>query len=140
MRDSSQLKALLATLIALCSLASRAQQAPVTGNALSGQALYFEHACYSCHGYTGETGVRALVGSGFLVSPAVFTNFLRLRAEQNPVLPSTQMPNYPESSLSDSEVLDLYAYIRTFTSHAPPLEDIPTLNAIIDAASRPRSP
>jgi mono/diheme cytochrome c family protein len=140
MNDSSWLKASPAVLIALVSLGPQAQETPAAGNAIAGQALYYQHACYSCHGYTGETGVRALLGSGFLLSPAVFTNFLRQRADQNPVLPSTQMPNYPESSLSDSEALDLYAYIRTFVSHAPPLEDIPALNAIVDAASLPSAP
>ena len=33
---------------------------PVTGNAVAGR-LYYDHACYSCHGFNGETGapVRA---------------------------------------------------------------------------------
>jgi len=106
------------------------------GNAIAGQRIYFEHACYSCHGYTGETGVRALVGSGFLFNEALFMNFLRLRADQNPTLPSTQMPNYPEESLSDAEIKDLYAYIKTFRSNTPALESVPTLQAIIESASR----
>ena len=107
------------------------------GNAIAGQQLYFDHACYSCHGYTGETGVRALVGSGFLTTEDIFRTFLRLRADQNPILPSTQMPNYPQESLGDEEVSNLYAYIRTFSSNAPELEDIPVLNTIIEAASQP---
>lgn len=114
---------------------AQAPAATAAGNAIAGRQLYFDHACYSCHGYTGETGVRALVGSGFLLNEAAFRTFLRLRADQNPTLPSTAMPNYPEESLSDAEVSDLFAYVRTFTSHAPPLEDIPTLNAIIEAAA-----
>lgn len=110
------------------------------GNAIAGQQLYFDHACYSCHGYTGETGVRVLIGSGFLQSEEIFRTYLRLRAEQNPTLPSTQMPNFPEESLSDAEVGDLYAYIRTFESNAPELDDIPLLNEILEAASRPADP
>jgi len=109
------------------------------GNAIAGQQLYFEHACYGCHGYTGETGARALIGSGFLATEEIFRTFLRLRADQNPTLPSTQMPNYSEESLSDDEVGDLFAYIRTFESNAPALEDIPALNAIIEAATRGES-
>jgi len=117
------------------TLGSAAAQAPATsGDAVAGKQVYFDQACYSCHGYTGETGVRALVGSGFLYSEAIFRNYLRLRAEQNPTLPSTQMPNFPEESLSDAAVGDLYAYIKTFVSNTPPLEAIPTLNAILEAA------
>jgi mono/diheme cytochrome c family protein len=115
-------------------------QAPEPGNAIAGQALYYDHACYSCHGYTGETGVRSLLGSGFLFNEAIFVNYLRQRADQNPTLPSTQMPNYPAESLSDAEARDLYAYIKTFDSNTPPLEDIPVLNEILDAAERPYEP
>jgi cytochrome c553 len=114
---------------------ARAQSA--TGSGLSGQQIYFEHACYSCHGYTGETGERVLVGSGILSSEELFITYLRLRAEQAPMLPSTQMPNYSQQSLSDADARKLYAYIKTFKSNAPALEDIPAFKAILDAASRP---
>jgi mono/diheme cytochrome c family protein len=50
------------------------------------------------------------------------------------------MPNFPENSLSDKQAKDIYAYIRTFTSHAPPLANITTLNDIVKAASRPYKP
>ncbi len=50
------------------------------------------------------------------------------------------MPNFPESSLSDEEAKDLYAYVRTFKDNAPPLEEIPTLNAIVESAGRPYQP
>ena len=107
-----------------------------SGNALAGQAIFYDHACYSCHGHTGETGARVLVGSGFLLSEVVFRTYLRLRAEQNPILPSTQMPNYAEESLSDEQVADLYAYIQTLEGDTPALEDIPALNAILEAAGQ----
>ena len=50
------------------------------------------------------------------------------------------MPNYPENSLSDEEAKDMYAYIRTFADNAPPLQDIPTLNAIIESAAERYTP
>lgn len=144
MKHDSTILAVLAIVAAVTpSLTERANAQTSDddeGNANAGQALYFEHACYSCHGYTGETGVRALVGSGFLFSPEVFTSYLRLRADQNPMLPSTQMPNYPEESLSDAEARDLFAYIRTFESNTPALDEIPVLNAILDAAEQPDEP
>jgi mono/diheme cytochrome c family protein len=114
---------------------------PVTGNAANGKALYFNYACYGCHGFNGETG-RAFVGNWGvpLANEENFIRFLRARQNVAPVLPSTGMPNYPESTLSDRQVKDIYAYIRTFKSNAPPLESIPTLNEIVKAASRPYKP
>ena len=35
---------------------------------------------------------------------------------------------------------DIYAYIRTFKSNAPPLQNIATLNEIVKAASKPYKP
>ena len=46
------------------------------------------------------------------------------------------MPNFSQASLSDKQAKDIYAYIRTFKSSAPDLKDIPTLNAIVDAAKQ----
>ena len=113
----------------------------ITGDADMGKQLYYDHACYACHGYTGETGHQMkLIGSGFLLNEQTFIIYLRLRTELNPILPSEAMPNYPEESLSDDEAKDLYAYVRTFADNAPPLEEIPTLNAIIESAAEPYSP
>ncbi len=111
---------------------------PVTGDPLAGKDLYFQHSCYACHGYNGETGARPFVGNwGNLATEQGFINFLRARANVAPEPKSTSMPNFAESSLSDKQAKDIYAYIRTFKSNAPPLKDIPTLNAIIDAAKKP---
>ncbi len=114
---------------------------PVSGNAANGKALYFAHACYSCHGYNGETG-RAFVGnwSSNLATEENFIRFLRARANVAPVQPSTSMPNFPENALSDRQAKDIYGYIRTFKSNAPELKNIPALNQIIAAASRPYKP
>jgi len=117
-----------------------APTSPVTGNAAMGKTLYYNHGCYGCHGFNGETG-RAFVGNwNNLQTEAGFVAFLRARANQAPNTPSTGMPNFPENALNDRQAKDIYAYIRTFTSHSPEVKDIPTLNAIINAASRPYKP
>ena len=117
-----------------------APTSPVTGNATAGKKLYYEHACYSCHGYNGETGARPFVPNwpANLATERSFTAFLRGRANLAPVQPSTAMPNYPEKSLTDAQARDVYAYIRSFKSSPPPIEKIPTMNAILAAAQRPR--
>jgi mono/diheme cytochrome c family protein len=114
---------------------------PVTGNATNGKALYYNYSCYGCHGFNGETG-RAFVGnwSTNLSTEDSFIKFLRGRANVAPPAPSTNMPNFAENTLSDKQAKDIYAYIRTFKSNAPPLQNIPTLNEIVKAASRPYKP
>ena len=110
---------------------------PVTGSAVTGKALYYSFGCYACHGYNGETGARPFVGSwGHLATEQAFITFLRGRANVAPLVPSTSMPNFGEGSLSDKQAKDIYAYIRTFKSSAPELKDIPTLNAIVEAAKQ----
>ena len=114
-----------------------APTSPVTGNAAAGKALYSTYGCYACHGYNGETGARPFVGRwGNLATEQGFVTFLRGRANVAPIAPSTSMPSFAESALSDKQAKDIYAYIRTFKSSAPELKDIPTLNAIIDAAKQ----
>ena len=114
-----------------------APTSPVTGNASAGKALYFTYGCYACHGYNGETGARAFVGRwGNLSTEQGFLTFLRGRANVAPLAPSTSMPSFSESALSDKQAKDIYAYIRTFKSSAPELKDIPTLNAIVEAAKQ----
>jgi mono/diheme cytochrome c family protein len=117
-----------------------APTSPVTGNAVAGKKLYFDYSCYACHGYNGETG-RAFVGNwGNLQTEAGFTAFLRLRGDRASATPATSMPNFPDSTLSEKQAKDIYAYIRTFKSNSPEVKDIPTLNAIVNAASRPYKP
>jgi mono/diheme cytochrome c family protein len=114
---------------------------PVTGSVANGRELYFEHTCYGCHGYNGETGRRlAGTNSPVLANENNFIGFLRLREDEAPLFPSTGMPNFPESALSDDEARDIYAFIRSFRLTAPDVEDVPTLEAIIESASRPYEP
>jgi len=117
-----------------------AAQGPASaGDAANGKNLYYAHGCYGCHGFNGETGARDLVatGSPIIADEATFRMFLRLRADQAPLLPSARMPNFPVEALSDAEVSDIYAYVRRFKLDAPAVQDVPTLRAILEAASKP---
>ncbi len=130
----------LIPLYVLFTLSAAAQNnaaptSPVSGNAANGKALFYSYGCYACHGYNGETGARPFVGRwGNLATEQGFVSFLRGRANVAPIIPITSMPNFSESVLPDKKAKDIYAYIRTFKSSAPPLKDIPTLNAIVEAA------
>lgn len=120
----------------LCSSAALAQD---TADATRGKVLYNTYGCYGCHGYNGETGARDLVAtnSPLIADLATFRMFLRLRGEVAPLLPSTRMPNYPASSLSDKDVADIFAFVRTFKLNAPPVASVPTLQRILESAKTP---
>ena len=131
--------AVAAALLAVMLPSGSAAQDASNGNAEHGKQLYYAHGCYGCHGYNGETGVRDLVGTGspIVSDEATFLTFLRLRADQAPVAPSTRMPNFPVEALSDRDARDIFAYIRTFKLDAPRVEDVPVLEQILNAASQP---
>lgn len=107
-----------------------------------GRKLYHAHGCYGCHGFNGETGARDLVAtnSPFIASEVVFNAFLRMRADQAPLLPSTRMPNYAVEALGNMEVSDIYAFVRTFKLDAPAPATVPTLRAILKSAEKPYKP
>ena len=124
-------------LLGFTATAATAQQEPVTGDANRGAQLYYEHGCYACHGYSGY-GRKDLnnTGSPWLTNEAIFSAFLRARADVAPVLPSTSMPNYPANALSDESVSDIFAYIRSLPDNKPDSADIPALRSILEAAER----
>ena len=106
-------------------------------NMENGASLYLDHGCYACHGYNG-TGRHPIANnvSGIMSSEALFTIFLRLRADINPMTPSDSMPNYSAAVINDKQAQDLYAYIKTLTDNPPQIENIPALKDILDNANR----
>ena len=108
-------------------------------DAARGKQLYYDHGCYGCHGYNGETGARDLVGtnSPLIADVETFILFLRLRSDYLPLLPSTRMPSYPESALPDADARDIYAFVSEFELNAPDVEDIPALQEVLESASQP---
>jgi len=121
----------IVSLVLLFGLASHSY----AGDADKGAAVYYEHGCYSCHGYNG-TGRTPLANnvSGMMVNEDVFLRFLRQRADRNPILPDNSMPNFAVEALSDEQARNVYAYIKTLTDNPPEVEDIPTFVEIIEAA------
>ena len=105
------------------------------GDVEKGEQLFYDFACYACHGYNATMRVP-LVGnaSGIMGSESVFLTYLRLRADQNPINPKNSMPNYSASTLSDEQALDIYAYIKSLKDDSPEVEDNPVMQQILDAA------
>lgn len=123
---------------AAAMLAAMCWALPATGaDPDRGEELYLAHGCYACHGYDG-TGRTPLADgvSGVTVDPTAFVTFLRLRADENPTLPSNGMPSYAATTLPDEDALDIRAYILTLEDDPPAIDDIPAFRAILDSAER----
>src|SRR5262245_13038194 len=89
-----------------------------TGDAQSGKTLYTKMTCYYGHGTAGQGG-----GAGARIalvqrSPDAFIRYVRR--------PTATMPAYGERILSDQQLGDIYAYLRSLPA-ARPAKDIPLL-------------
>jgi len=124
-------------LMGLYATPAAAQFGPVNGDAEAGAQLYYDHGCYACHGFSGY-GRKDLnnTGSPWLTNEEIFRAFLRARTDVAPLLPSTDMPNYPANSLSDAMVRDIYAYVRSMPDNRPETADVPALRNILEAAEQ----
>ena len=98
--------------------ASQAGEAP-QGNAANGKKLFVAYGCYQCHGYEGQgasTGPR--IGPPPL-SLAFLLSYVRH--------PTGQMPPYTEKVVSDQDLTDIFAYLKSMPQPAR-ASSIPLLN------------
>ena len=139
LKSTTTILAIASALSALAGAASAQDAAP---NANRGKQLYYNNTCYGCHGFNGQTGARNLVGtsSPILATPEAFLTFLRGRSNVQPMTPSTSMPSFPASAISDAQARDIYAYIKTFKLDAPEVKDIPLYAKIQASAAAPYKP
>ncbi len=110
----------LATFFALafCGVTANAQLKP--GDVNNGKRLFAFNGCYQCHGTVGQGGAAgARLAQTKLTQPG-FIAFVR-----NP--PPSNMPPYRAKIMSDQELADVYAYIRTFPEPLNPAT-VPLLN------------
>jgi mono/diheme cytochrome c family protein len=93
-----------------------------SGDAAKGKELYIAYTCYGCHGFSGQNGPgNHLVP--MKMPQNVFTAYVRKPTRPN------QMPTYSAKVLSDQQLGDIWAYVKTLKD-APPAKDIPLLNEI----------
>ena len=97
--------------------ASKPNAAPA-GKAENGKRIYTSYGCYQCHGRAAQGGA----GSRLAPNPISFTAFVRYIRH-----PRGQMPPYTSKVVSDSELADIHAFLRTFPQ-PPAVKDIPLLN------------
>jgi mono/diheme cytochrome c family protein len=106
------------TLFAVISMAALAQTK--AGDAANGKRLFEKNACYQCHGYWGQGGVAGARLAQTKLPFVAFGAFVR-----NP--PSGSMPPFRAKVMSDQELADVYAYIKSIPEPKP-AKDIPLLN------------
>ncbi len=96
---------------------SKPNAAPA-GNVENGKRIYTSYGCYQCHGRAAQGGA----GSRLAPNPMSFTAFARYIRH-----PRGQMPPYTSKVVSDSELADIHAFLRTLPQ-PPAVKDIPLLN------------
>jgi len=101
--------------------AATAQDAP-NGDAANGKRLYLADRCFTCHGRVGEGGAYNTPAPILAHTALPFQGFEgQIR---NPV---NDMPAFPPALLSDKDIADIYAFVRSLPGPGSP-KDFPLLN------------
>jgi mono/diheme cytochrome c family protein len=111
------MKRILLVYLAACGLPA-AQTAPA-GDAVRGKALFSKIGCFQCHGYAAQGG-RA--GARLVPTALRVQDLIRYVRK-----PPGEMPAYTEKVVSDAELTDVYAYLKSFPP-AKKVQDIPLLD------------
>ena len=90
-------------------------------NAENGKRVFVRDGCYECHGYNGQGTI-----AGARLAPPVLNAQGMIRYVRRP---AGAMPAFTDKVLSDQEVNDIYAYLKTMPAPKP-VKDIPLLNQI----------
>ena len=88
-------------------------------NAENGKRVFVRDGCYECHGYAGQGTI-----AGARLAPPVLNAQGMIRYIRRP---AGAMPAFTDKVLSDQEVNDIYAYLKTIPAPKP-VKDIPLLD------------
>jgi mono/diheme cytochrome c family protein len=117
----------LAPALALITLVLAAYGQEPQGDAKKGSRMFVDYSCYACHGFSGQNGPgKRLVP--MKMPAAVFTAYVRAPG-------SNQMPSYSAKVLSDQQLADVWAYIKTLKD-SPEAKDIPLIQQLKGEAGK----
>jgi mono/diheme cytochrome c family protein len=105
-------------LLVVCAITALAQSKPA--DTANGKRLFERNGCYQCHGWVGQGGTAGARLAQTRLPLIAFTAYVR-----NPA--SGGMPPFRAKVMSDQELADVYAYIKTFPEPKA-AKDIPLLN------------
>ena len=115
----------LASAVAISSATAltmaQAQDAP-PGDAANGKRLYLADGCFTCHGRAGQGGAYNGPAPVLASTALPFDGFKG--QVRNPV---NDMPAFSNANLSDKDIADIYAFVRSLPGPSSP-KDIPILN------------
>ena len=108
------------TVVVLCGLTlATAAFAEPQGNAARGKELFMKDKCYTCHGTRGA--------GGGIAGPQLAPNVLPLEAIKIQLRqPASRMPPYSQEVVSDGQIADIYAYLKSIPA-GKPASEIPLL-------------
>jgi ubiquinol-cytochrome c reductase cytochrome c subunit len=86
---------------------AQAAGAPAAGNADSGKRLFSKIGCYECHGLEAQ-GATQTAAPRLGPNPITFPAFARYVRK-----PKGEMPVYTEKVVSDQDLADLYAFVKS---------------------------
>ncbi len=107
---------------AMLGAASVGAQDTPAGDAAHGRVVFLKEACFTCHGRSGQGG--AYNGPApILAQTALPLEGFRAQI-RNPV---NDMPAYSDAVLSDKDIADIYAFVKSLPGARSP-KDVPILN------------
>jgi mono/diheme cytochrome c family protein len=89
----------------------------------SGKDLYLKFNCYACHGFSGQNGSGARLVPMRMTQEAFSTVVRKGRR---------QMPHFTAKVLPETQLGEIYAYIKTLPDLTPSAKSIPSLNEILN--------
>jgi mono/diheme cytochrome c family protein len=95
--------------------------AQTNGTAENGKRLFLRDGCWECHGYAGQGGRDGARIASTVLNAQALIRYVRR--------PSGSMPAYIDKIITDQELTDIWAYLKTLPGPKP-VKDIPLLNAI----------
>lgn len=107
--------AALSLIVFAAPLVVAAQPAGPTGDPAKGKATFERAGCWECHGHQGQGGVEGPRIAAPAPALQVMSRYVRN--------PRRNMPPYTQKVLSDQELADIYAYLRSI----PPAPDYTTV-------------
>jgi mono/diheme cytochrome c family protein len=107
-------------LLLLASFAVLACAQSPAGDAKRGKELFLSYACYSCHSFDGHGGAGARLVP-MPLNQVAFTAFVRNAG---------RMPSYSSKVLSDAQLGDIYAYIKSLPT-SPDAKNIPLIQELL---------
>ena len=104
---------------------ARAQQpdanAATAGNMQNGKKIFTSNGCHECHGLQGQGATQT---GGARIGPPQLSLESFLSYVRHPM---NQMPPYSSKAISDQDLTDIYAYLKSIPL-PPKGKDIPLLN------------